>query len=329
MVNSPNLRNRGPLGTVFSNRVRSVRLAGRLTRGFGKAVLLIGLCFVMIYPILFILSSGFKSIEDIYNPSVVWVPQQFSLQAMDVAIRILEYPKALLKTASILVPSVMLQLLTVLLAGYGFARFRFPGRSLFFGVLIFTIIVPVQSYIIPLFVNMKNFDYFGIGSLIGLVTGEPVTSNLIDSPAVFYILALFGMGIRSGLCIFIIRQFFRNMPVELEEAAMIDGASKWQMFMKVTVPLITPVIFFNFIMQTTQAFQEFTGPYVITGGGPTYSTYLFSLYIYDTAFKYFDMGYGAALAWVLFLVVAVFAAIAFKSSKYWVFYSADKGGKNG
>ena len=73
--------------------------------------------------------------------------------------------------------------------------------------------------------------------------------------------------------------------------------------------------------------SEFTGPYVITGGGPTYYTYLFSLYIYDTAFKYFDMGYGAALAWVLFLVVAVFASIAFKSSKYWVFYSADKGGK--
>jgi len=121
----------------------------------------------------------------------------------------------------------------------------------------------------------------------------------------------------------------QNVPQSQYEAAMIDGASKWQMFMKVTVPLITPVIFFNFIMQTTQAFQEFTGPYVITGGGPTYSTYLFSLYIYDTAFKYFDMGYGAALAWILFLVVAVFAGIAFKSSKYWVFYSADKGGKNG
>ncbi|WP_145499222.1 ABC transporter permease, partial [Yersinia bercovieri] len=79
-----------------------------------------------------------------------------------------------------------------------------------------------------------------------------------------------------------------------------------------------------FIMQTTQAFQEFTAPYVITDGGPTHYTYLFSLYIYDTAFKYFDMGYGAALAWILFLVVALFASIAFKSSKYWVFYSADK-----
>ncbi|HBW9976846.1 sugar ABC transporter [Klebsiella pneumoniae] len=90
----------------------------------------------------------------------------------------------------------------------------------------------------------------------------------------------------------------QNVPQSQYEAAMIDGASKWQMFMKVTVPLITPVIFFNFIMQTTQAFQEFTGPYVITGGGPTYYTYLFSLYIYDTAFKYFDMGYGAALAWM-------------------------------
>ncbi|WP_016673450.1 carbohydrate ABC transporter permease, partial [Yersinia pestis] len=120
----------------------------------------------------------------------------------------------------------------------------------------------------------------------------------------------------------------QNVPQSQYEAAMIDGASKWQMFMKVTVPLITPVIFFNFIMQTTQAFQEFTAPYVITGGGPTHYTYLFSLYIYDTAFKYFDMGYGAALAWVLFLVVALFASIAFKSSKYWVFYSADKGGKN-
>lgn len=67
---------------------------------------------------------------------------------------------------------------------------------------------------------------------------------------------------------------------------------------------------------------------MITGGGPTYSTYLFSLYIYDTAFKYFDMGYGACWLGIV-LVVAVFAAIAFKSSKYWVFYSADKGGKNG
>ncbi|POP46292.1 sugar ABC transporter permease [Superficieibacter electus] len=121
----------------------------------------------------------------------------------------------------------------------------------------------------------------------------------------------------------------QNVPQSQYEAALIDGATRWQMFTKVTIPLITPVIFFNFIMQTTGSFQEFTAPFVITGGGPTYYTYLFSLYIYDTAFKYFDMGYGSALAWILFLVVALFATVAFKTSKYWVFYSADKGGKNG
>lgn len=120
----------------------------------------------------------------------------------------------------------------------------------------------------------------------------------------------------------------QSVPQSQYEAAMIDGASKWHMFTKITIPLITPVIFFNFIMQTTQAFQEFTAPYVITAGGPAKSTYLFSLYIYETAFKYFDMGYGSALAWVLFLIVGIFTAISFKSSKYWVFYSGDKGGKN-
>ncbi|MBD1572654.1 sugar ABC transporter permease [Vibrio sp. S17_S38] len=119
----------------------------------------------------------------------------------------------------------------------------------------------------------------------------------------------------------------QNVPQSQYEAAMIDGASKWQMFTKVTVPLITPVIFFNFIMQTTQAFQEFTAPYVVTGGGPMKSTYLISLYIYETAFKFFDMGYGSALAWALFVIVAIFTGITFRSSKYWVFYSGDKGGK--
>ena len=166
-----------------------------------------------------------------------------------------------------------------------------------------------------------------LNSFIGVLGFDPV--NWLGEPS----LALMSVTLlrvwQFGSAMVIFLAALQNVPQSQYEAAMIDGASKWQMFMKVTVPLITPVIFFNFIMQTTQAFQEFTGPYVITGGGPTYSTYLFSLYIYDTAFKYFDMGYGAALAWVLFLVVAVFAAIAFKSSKYWVFYSADKGGKNG
>ncbi|WP_105901221.1 carbohydrate ABC transporter permease [Vibrio gangliei] len=164
-----------------------------------------------------------------------------------------------------------------------------------------------------------------LNGLLGVIGLDPI--NWLGEPsfALFSITLLRAWQFGSAMVIFLAA--LQNVPQSQYEAAMIDGASKWQMFMKVTVPLITPVIFFNFIMQTTQAFQEFTAPYVVTGGGPMKSTYLISLYIYETAFKYFDMGYGSALAWSLFVVVAIFTAITFRSSKYWVFYSGDKGGK--
>jgi oligogalacturonide transport system permease protein len=78
-------------------------------------------------------------------------------------------------------------------------------------------------------------------------------------------------------------------------------------------------------MQMVQAFQEFNGPYVITGGGPLKSTYLLPMMIYEEGFKYFDVGYASALSWVLFAIIAVLTAIAFRSSKYWVFYSGERG----
>ncbi|MFQ1702531.1 carbohydrate ABC transporter permease [Loktanella agnita] len=116
----------------------------------------------------------------------------------------------------------------------------------------------------------------------------------------------------------------QSVDKSLYEASSIDGAGKWQQFRYITVPLITPVIFFNLIMQTVQAFQEFNGPYIITNGGPLKSTYLLPLYIYDKAFKSFDMGYASAIAWILFVIIMVLTLIAFWSSKKWVYYAGDK-----
>jgi oligogalacturonide transport system permease protein len=164
-----------------------------------------------------------------------------------------------------------------------------------------------------------------LNQLLSVFDISPISWLGEPSFALFTITLLRAWQFGSAMVIFLAA--LQNVPKSQYEAAMIDGASKWQMFFKVTIPLITPVIFFNFIMQTTQAFQEFTAPYVVTGGGPMKSTYLISLYIYETAFKFFDMGYGSALAWALFTVVAIFTAITFRSSKYWVFYSGDKGGK--
>ena len=110
----------------------------------------------------------------------------------------------------------------------------------------------------------------------------------------------------------------------LYEAAAIDGAGKVTTFIFITLPLLTPVIFFNLVMQMVQAFQEFNGPYIITQGGPLKSTYLLPLYIYEEAFKKFNMGYASAIAWVLFAIIMVLTLVAFWSSKKWVYYAGDK-----
>ncbi|MBP1576327.1 MAG: carbohydrate ABC transporter permease [Oscillospiraceae bacterium] len=223
-----------PLGEV--QQLRLARMAKKVTGGLFKAVLLTGLCFVMLYPVLYILSYGFRSVSDLYNPSVVWLPRDFSLVPFEIAMETLDYWNSLSKTLLVLIPSVLFQLAATFLAGYGFSRAKFFGRGLMFGLLLFTIIVPAQTYIIPLYVNMKHFDWFGIGSLAGLFTGKQLVTNLLDQPALFWLQAIFGMGIRSGLCVFIVRQFFRGIPMELEEAAMIDGCGPVRTFLSVMLP---------------------------------------------------------------------------------------------
>ncbi|MBQ4537328.1 MAG: sugar ABC transporter permease [Lachnospiraceae bacterium] len=117
----------------------------------------------------------------------------------------------------------------------------------------------------------------------------------------------------------------KGVPTELYEAATIDGASKWRQFFSITVPLITPIIFYNLVTQICQAFQEFNGPYIITQGGPRNSTTLISLLIYNSAFKNYEMGMASAMAWVMFVILMIFTVIAFLSQKYWVYYSDEEG----
>lgn len=116
----------------------------------------------------------------------------------------------------------------------------------------------------------------------------------------------------------------QSIDKSLYEAAAIDGAGKVTTFIFITLPLLTPVIFFNLVMQMVQAFQEFNGPYIITQGGPLKSTYLLPLYIYEEAFKRFNMGYASAIAWVLFVIIMVLTLVAFWSSRKWVYYAGDK-----
>jgi oligogalacturonide transport system permease protein len=152
--------------------------------------------------------------------------------------------------------------------------------------------------------------------------GEPVNRFGDPQNALFTITLLRCWQFGSAMVIFLAA--LQAVDKSLYEAAAIDGAGPWAMFRNVTLPLITPVIFFNLIMQTVQSFQEFNGPYIITDGGPLKATYLLPLYIYDKAFKSFDMGYASAIAWVLFAIIMVLTVVAFWSSKRWVYYAGDK-----
>jgi multiple sugar transport system permease protein len=114
----------------------------------------------------------------------------------------------------------------------------------------------------------------------------------------------------------------RQIPRDVYEAAEIDGASRSQQFWRITLPLLTPVIFFNGVVQTIDAFKAFTPAFIISAGtgGPIDSTLFYTLYLYQEAFAYFRMGYASALAWILVVIIAAFTALAFLSSRYWVHY---------
>lgn len=122
----------------------------------------------------------------------------------------------------------------------------------------------------------------------------------------------------------------QGVPTDLYDAAKVDGANAWQRFWNVTFPMMTPVIFYNLVLGMIGTFQYFTEVYVATSGtgGPQYSTLFYNLYLYQNAFRYFDMGYASTLAWILFLIVLVLTALIFRSSDVWVFYEGQLRGKN-
>ena len=161
-----------------------------------RIVFLIGMSFVMVYPVLFVLSAAFKGVQDVHDSSVVWLPKHFSLRGFQVALQMLDIENSLGRTLSVTIPSALLQLVSSLLAGYGFARFKFRGKTVLFALLIFTIIVPVQTYMIPLYVGFSRFDFLGIGPIYTLITGERL--SILNTTLPFYLMAAFGAGIRSG-----------------------------------------------------------------------------------------------------------------------------------
>ena len=217
-----------------------------------RFLLLIGICYIFLFPVIYMLSVAVRGPDTVNDPSVVWIPREFSLDSIKTAIDILEYPRAITATLIIAVASTVGSLISCSLAGYGFARFKFREKNIAFALVMLTIIVPPQTTIISSFVNYRNFDCFGILKLVHLIfPSVDAGINLINTPWTFILPAFFGAGLRAGLFIYIFRQFFAGMPKDLEEAAMIDGCGALRTFVQVMLPLaksaFITVLLFSFV----------------------------------------------------------------------------------
>ncbi|MCL2407369.1 MAG: carbohydrate ABC transporter permease [Defluviitaleaceae bacterium] len=218
-------------GIVKKLRAKSYRTTKKtkdFVLGVFIFVVLAGCVYTILAPIIGILSLSFMSTGDLFNPMVFVVPTEPTVYNISNAVRLMDYWPVLLHT---LVYSLGMGLLHVLIAsfvGYGFARFNFPGKKIIFALVLLTIIVPPQAYMTPLFMHMR---FFG-----------PTDINLINSYWSVTILTIVGMGLRSGLFIYIFRQFFKGLPVEINEAASIDGAGAFRTYATIILPNAKPAM---------------------------------------------------------------------------------------
>lgn len=220
-----------------------------------RAILCIGFAYTILYPLLIMISRAFMSANDLYDNSVVWLPKSLTLDTVKAMIKVLDYPNSLFNSVWISLLVTLLQLVTCMMAGYGFARFEFPCRGLLFAGVIFSLIVPPQLVVLPEYLNFKSFDIFG---LFGALTGEPL--NLLKTSLPVFLKALTANGIKCGLYIYIFRQTFANMPIETEEAATVDGAGTVRTFTSIMVPAASnsaiTVALFSFVWQWNDRFYS-------------------------------------------------------------------------
>lgn len=211
-----------------------------------RYALLIGISYVVLFPVIKMISSAFTPALELYTEDSGFLPSRATFEnfkkSMFSETAYFDFFKYAKNTGTIAVISTVLQLFSCSLVGYGLGRYNFKGNPIVYACVLFTIILPVQTAIIPLYYEYRWFDIFGIGKIIGLFTGETFTVNILNNYMAFYVPALFGVGLNSGIYIFLFRQFFMSMPRDLEEAAKIDGCNPLTIYLRIMVPNIKPVV---------------------------------------------------------------------------------------
>ena len=242
-------RNRKSGGYLLKKKVSEVGVS------IIRFILLFGMCFLILQPILNKISVSFMTEQDLFNPIVINIPEHFTTENYKMASDIMDYPHGIVNSLIISLTIAILQIAVCTLVGYGFARFKFPLKNFWFACVILVILIPPQTIASSLHLHFRFFDIFGIFKAI---TGEPI--NLRGSKLPYYLMSAGCMGLKNGLYIYMIRQFFRNIPYDLEEAAYVDGCGMLKTFFRIMLPEAKPIItscfLFAFVWEWTDGFYS-------------------------------------------------------------------------
>ena len=213
-----------------------------------RAILLFGMCFMIVQPILNKISLSFMAEQDLYDTTIVLVPKHFSVNNWKVAAYLIEYKDTLFNNIWVSVMVSVIQVFVCSLVGYGFSRFNFPLKKFWFFCVILIIVIPPQTISTSLYLHFRYFNLFG------------KVVNLRGTPLPYILMCCGCMGLKNGLYIFMIRQFFMGFPYSLEEAAYVDGCGPFKTFFRIMIPgakpILTSCFLFSFVWQWTDAFYS-------------------------------------------------------------------------
>ena len=242
-------RNRRSEGYLLKRR------SGQIALSVIRALLMFGLCFMIIQPMLTRLSMSFMEERDLYDSTIILLPRHVTLDNYRIVADLTSFPTSMLNTLWISLLISACQVVAATLVAYGFARFDFPLKKFWFGCVVALIIIPPQTIQTSLYMTFANFDILG---LITLIKGS--TINLRSSILPYVLMSLTCVGLKNGLFIYMLRQYFRSVPESLEEAAYVDGCSTMHTFVKIMLPDAMPTIascfLFSFVWQWTDLFYS-------------------------------------------------------------------------
>ena len=232
-------------------RYKAIRRVNGVFGSLLRYVVLIAIGYIILYPLLYMISSSIRTRDSFYDPSIVWITSEVTLENFDYAFGIMNYAGAFLNTIIYEMISAGIQIISCSIVAYGLARFEFKEKKVLTFFMFLLILVPSQMMMLPIFMNYSKLDFLGLLGLIDSLTGIDIRPNVLNSVWTFYLPALFGVGIRSGIIIYIYIQFFKGLPKELEEAAWIDGAGPFKTYLRIALPssgvVITTVTVFSLI----------------------------------------------------------------------------------